>query len=184
MFSTAGHDLHISYWRTVCGWLPGSIGLFLLERKMLFGQLGGDCSHAYSAMTLRKCTVDDFDFFRIDNQFAVGARLISVEFSLATLDLPDGKCLRRQALMDLFLFICYALLKNESYKKIRGSEPFTDKAKDRENFAFFVIFKYKKLTNPIWNSSTYRGVFYKKDILRRSGGPSGKEAALPFQLLM
>lgn len=83
---------------------------------MLFAQLGGDCSHAYFAMTLRKYTVDDFDFFRIDNQFAVGARLISVEFSLATLDSPDGKCLRRLALMDLFLFICYALLKNESYK--------------------------------------------------------------------
>lgn len=54
---------------------------------MLFAQLGGDCSHAYFAMTLRKYTVDDFDFFRIDNQFAVGARLISVEFSIATLSM-------------------------------------------------------------------------------------------------
>jgi hypothetical protein len=53
---------------------------------LLFGQLGGDYPQVYSTLILRKNLLDEFGILRDDDQFAIGAKLISVTLSLCHFD--------------------------------------------------------------------------------------------------
>lgn len=60
--------------------LPAPLSFSGRRGNLLFGQFSGNCPQAHAALILRKDAVDDFGLFRINNQFAVGVRLIPIAF--------------------------------------------------------------------------------------------------------